>query len=172
MKIKTEIKKLMKTFGKGGRVLDRIYTFNFPHAKFTWEEKRALLWLLKTKVFETPEKVYTTWLGSYWGGDSSWDSWGIEQEYHHPEDEPCEEINSYYSDILDFSIPIIKRYTDLMVYYVGHHWGLIRGGLRGVYVINHLNNVEGFERKPTNFEILASSTEAKEYEIKIEGDRA
>lgn len=106
----------MKTFGKGGRVLDRIYTFNFPHAKFTWEEKRALLWLLKTKVFETPEKVYTTQLGSY--------------------------------------------------------WGLIRGGLRGVYVINHLNNVEGFERKPTNFEILASSTEAKEYEIKIEGDRA
>lgn len=150
MKIKSEIKKLMKTFGEDGRILDRIYTFNFSHAKFTWEEKRALLWNLKTKVFEAPEKVYTMWLGSYWDEDS----WGIHQVYYHPEDDGPWETNDYYKEILDLSDPVARSYTeDLFFKTKSDHWSQIKGGLRSVYVDNHLKGVRGFERKPTNFEI-------------------
>lgn len=119
MKIKSKIKKLINFFGKGNKIFDRIYTFNFPHAKFTWEEKRALLWLLKTKVFETPEKVATLWLGSYWGDDS----WGILQEYHHPEDD-FGEIEEYSNDILDLDDPVarsmLKIYTSTLKVTTGH----------------------------------------------------
>lgn len=42
MKIKSEMKKLITYFGKGRNLFDKIYTFNFPHAKYTWEEKKEL----------------------------------------------------------------------------------------------------------------------------------
>ena len=149
MKIKTEIKKLINFFGKGNRVLDRIYTFNFPHAKYTWEEKKALLWLLKTKLFETPEKVVTMWLGSYWGDDT----WGIIQEYHRPEDD-FGAMEDYSSDILDLDDPVARSYSEELYFRIkSDHWSQIKGGLRSVYVDNHLKGVSGFERKPTNFEI-------------------
>ena len=149
MKIKTEIKKLMKTFGKGQRVLDKTYTFNFPHAKFTWEEKRALLWFLKTKVFEIPEKVYTMWLGSYWDDGV----WGIEQVYYHPEDDFDEE-ESYCVEIVDLDDPVVRSYADELFWTTeSAHWSQLKGGLRAVYSENYLNGVEGFERKPNNFEI-------------------
>lgn len=150
MKIKSEIKKLMKLFNERQRVLDLTYTFNFPHAKYTWEEKRALLWLLKTKVFDLPEEeVYTMWLGSYWEDNY----WGIEQVYYHPEDDFGEE-ESYYAEILDLDDPVARSYYDELLWEnKSDHWSQIKGGLRAVYVENHLKGVEGFDRKPTNFEI-------------------
>ena len=149
MKIKSEIKKLMKTFGKGEKVLDKLYTFNFPHAKFTWEEKRALLWLLKTRVFDEPETVYTMWLCSYWEDGI----WGIEQEYHNPEDGFGAD-DSYYAEILDLDDPVARSYYDELLWETkSDHWSQFKGGLRAVYVENHLKGVEGFDRKPNNFEI-------------------
>ena len=149
MKIKSKIKKLINFFGKGNRIFDRIYTFNFPHAKFTWEEKRALLWLLKIRVFENPEKVVTMRLGSYWDDYS----WGIVQEYHHPEDD-FGEVKKYYEDILDLDDPVARSYSEDLYFKIkSDHWSQIKGGLRSVYVDNHLKGVSEFERKPTNFEI-------------------
>lgn len=162
MKIKSEIKKAINFFGKGN-IFDKIYTFNFPHAKYTWEEKRALLWLLKTKVFESPEKVYTMWLGSYWGDDT----WGILQEYHHPEDD-FGVIEEYSSDILDLDDPVARQYAeDLFWRTKSDHWSQIKGGLRAVYVENHLNGVKCFERRPTNFELLVLPGKALPYTYKL-----
>ena len=149
MKLKSEIKKLINYVGKGNKIFDKIYTFNFPHVKYTWEEKRALLWLLKTKIFQEPEEVMTTWIGSYWG----YDSWGIIQEFHRP-NYTHGDTEAYSEDILDLDNPVARSYSEELYWVIkSDHWSQIKGGLRAVYVDNHLKGVIGFERKPTNFEI-------------------
>lgn len=171
-RIKNEIAYLVGT----GHGLDKInganlmiYLTNIKDAKFTWEEKKALLHFLKQSSemkkedmaqFELSQNECDVFKLSQTPISQTKynEEWDVERfTLAIPRIKKVEEEDGfYYTTSTDNTVDIYdedydRNLYDHLIKNFGPHWAAVKAGLRGWYYQLKDEGVEGFDRNPTNF---------------------
>ena len=128
---------------------DPQYFLNWKDAKFSWEERRSLEYILDF-LSALELKNLGTYIKFY------------DEDFINDEDPVDVEVFAIYRTdpngiICQLSIfdswergNDIKHFLSLYKNH-GTHWAAVKAGLRGIYDDNHISGKVGFERKPTNW---------------------
>ena len=147
----------------------RKYFLNPEDGKFTWEEKRVILYLLQesSEMKKSDMKLYDLTqnecdvfgLSQIPITYAEWDeNWNIVRFtiYVNRIIKVEDEDGFHYETRQDSSLDIYDDMYDgeeyeKLVGKFGPHWSAVKAGLRGWYLQYQREGVKGFERKPTNF---------------------